>query len=323
MTTLRCSHCGHTLEPGVERCPECLRRHTEETVEDRPGFDVVRWGFLLGAWALCVPAAWAYTQAGPWLEGKGLQLSAILFVGVLVLLPPRFAFSGLLRRARWTEALSALGMVWGFAVLLAGAVALATRLTTNAPVAVLVGLIIFLAPLIIVPTLWLARRRQRSLARAWRVGILRFAGVSAAVVTLFGLRLLLAPAPTPAPPVVVANPKALIDPLDLEHAPVERAWRVDAAGLKHLHLASEAAPVERAVLRLKAELINALSELDQTADAAAVVTLWVPLRFESASARTALAKESDLLNDVLTKSKRKTLRGEPVRVVMAFGELPD
>lgn len=321
MKTLRCTHCGFALEPGLERCPQCLRKHTSEEVQVRARFDVVRWGFLLGAWALCVPLGWIHFAQRAWLEARGLQLSATLFLSVVVLLPPRFVFSDLLRRARWRDAAGALGMVWGFAALLAVSVWFASRFTTNLSVAVLTGLIIFLAPLLVVPPVVEAMRNGTSRRGALRVGLLRFAGVAALVITLFGLRVLTAQKPRP-PLVIVENPKAVVDPLDLEHAPVERTWRAEADGTRKLHLASEADPFERAVLKLKSELINALSEVDHTPDAAGVVTLWVPVRFESASARTAIAKESDLLNDVLSKSKRKTPRGEPVRVVIAFGELP-
>lgn len=324
MKRLKCSHCGVTLEPGLERCPQCLRKRTGEVVEEgKPGPDVVRWIFLAGAWTLCVPVAWAYFAASPWLEAQHLELSATLFLATVVLLPPRFAFARLMRRARRRDALGVLGMVWGFAALLAGAVTLATRLTPNTPAAVLVGLITFLAPLLAVPPLLQANRDGTSRRRALRTGLLRFVGMSAALITLFGLRLLMLPRPIPRPPVVVVeNPRSGLNPRDLEHAPVERAWRVDPTGLKQLHLSCAAPPFERALRKLKAELINALSELDQTPEAAPVVTLWVPASLDSAPARTAVARESDLLNDMFKKSKRVTPRGEPVQVVIAFGALP-
>lgn len=321
MKTLQCNHCGASLEAGVERCPQCLRKHTSREVAPPARFDVVRWGFLLGAWLLCVPVAWLHQDAQPWLEANGLWLSATLFLGAVVLLPPRFALSELLRGARPRDAMGALGMVWSFAALLAVAVWLAARFTDNPSVAVLVGLIIFVAPLLLVLPVVTAVRQGMSRRRALRVGVLRFAGVSAAIVTLFGVRLLTAPKPKP-PLVIVQNPKALVDPFDLASAKVERRWLPGADGLKTLHIGSQAEPFERAVLKMKSELINALSELDQTADASPVVRLWVPPRFQSASASAEIATESDLLNEVLTKSKRKTRRGEPVRVVISFGELP-
>jgi hypothetical protein len=321
MKTLQCSHCGASLEAGVERCPQCLRKHTAREVVPRGRVEVVRWAFLLGAWLLCVPVAWLHSNAQPWFEAHGAWLSATLFLAAVILLPPRFAFSELLRGARWRDAAGALGMVWSFAAVLAVAVWFASRFTDNPSVAVLAGLIVFLAPLLLIPPVVTAVRQGTSRRRALRVGVLRFAGVSAAIVTLFGVRLLTAPKPKP-PLVIVQNPKALVDPFNLEGAKVERRWLAGADGRKSLHIGSEAEPFERAVLKMKSELINALSELDQTADAAPVVTLWVPPRFQSAPASAEIAKESDLLNEVLTKSKRKTQRGEPVRVVISFGELP-
>ena len=322
MKSLQCTHCGASLEPGVERCPQCLRKHTSREVVPPARVDVVRWGFLVGAWVLCVPVAWLHWDAQPWFETHGARLSATLFLGAVILLPPRFAFSELLRGARWRDAASALGLVWSFSALLAIAVWLASRFTDNPSVAVVTGLIIFLAPLLLVPPVLTAMREGTSRRRALRAGVLRFAGISAAIVTLFGVRLLTAPKPKP-PLVIVQNPKALLDPFDLAGAKVERRWLAGADGLKSLHIGSEAEPFERSVLKLKSELINALSELDQTADATPVVTLWVPSRFQNPLASAEIAKESDLLNKVLAKSNRKTPRGEPVRVVISFGALPE
>lgn len=323
MKTLRCSHCGLTLEPGLERCPQCLRKRTAEEVETRVGFDGVRWGFLAGAWLMCAPVAWLHFAARPWLEAQKLHVSASLFLGVVVLLPPRFAFSSLLRRVRGRDALGALAMVWGFAALLAGAVGLAMRLTPRVPVAALVGLLVFLGPLLLVPPWLQARREGTSRGQAVRVGLWRYVGVAMALFAMFGLWLLTLPAPKAAPPVVVVeSPRATADPLDLEHARVARAWRVEPDGLKQLHLTCEAPPFERALRKLKAEMIDALSDLDHTPEAGPVVTLWVPSSLDSEAARTAVARESDAINDLLAKSKRKTPRGEPVRVVIAFGQLP-
>lgn len=321
MTTSQCRHCGLPLEPGLDRCPQCLRKHTAELVAPKEPFDLVRWVFLLVAWLLAAPVGWLHVESTAWLGAHQLQLSSTLFLAALVLLPPRFVLSPVLRRVRWVEAAGVLGMVWGFAALLAISVAIASRLTSNGPAAVLSGLIIFLGPLVVVPPVFEAHRAGQSRRKALRVGLLRFAGVAAAVVTLFGVKALVAPRPKP-PIVIVDNPRALLDPLDLEHAPVERAWRAGAEGTTSLHLASEAEPFERALLKLKLELLDALPELDQTPDAAPVVTLWVPSRFASPESRAAVAKEATLLNDVFTRTKRHTKRGEALRVVIAFGALP-
>ncbi|MDP1829580.1 MAG: hypothetical protein Q8L48_40310 [Archangium sp.] len=322
MTTLRCSHCGLALEPGLDRCPQCLRRHTAELAAPKAApFDAVRWVFLLVAWLLAAPVGWLHFTNSAWLGAHQLELSGTLLVAALVLLPPRFAFSSVLERAGWGEAAGALGMVWGFAALLAGSVAIASRLTSSVPVAVMSGLLIFLGPMVVVPPLFEAHRAGQSRRKALGVGLLRFAGVAAAVITLFGVKVLFAPKPKP-PLVLVDNPRALLDPLDLEHAPVERAWRAGPDGLTALHLASEAEPFERSLLRLKLELLEALPELDQTPDVSPVVTLWVPARFASAGARALIEKEASLLNELFTKSKRRTKRGEALRVVIAFGAPP-
>lgn len=321
MTTLRCSHCGLALEPGLERCPQCLRKRTVEVSVPKEPFDGVRWIFLLVAWLLAAPVGWLHFESRAWLDAHQLQVSGTLFFAALVLLPPRFAFSSVLRRARWGEAAGVLGMVWGFAALLGGSVAIASRLTSSAPAAALSGLLIFLGPMVVVPPVFEAHRAGQSRRKALGVGLLRFAGVAAAVITLYGVRVLVAPKPKP-PIVLVDNPRALLDPLDLEHAPVERAWRTGVDGLSALHLASEAEPFERSLLKLKVELLDALAEVNRTPEAAPVVTLWVPTRFASAESRAAVAKEAALLNDAFTKSKRLTRRGEALRVVIDFGELP-
>ena len=321
MKTLRCSHCGVTLEPGLERCPECLRKHTAQEVVREPGPDVVRWLFLPGAWALGAPLAWLHFEQREWLSAHGLEVGSLLFVGTVMLVPPRFVISPLLKRAKWREAAGALAGIWGIAALLAGATMLASQLTSSVPASILIGLILFLAPLVALPPLVEAHRLGTSRRKAFGVGLARFAGIAALLITIFGLKMLAAPRPKP-PLVIFGNPKAFLDPLDLEHAPVERGWRVEADGLKTLHLASEAAPFERALLKLKVELLSALTDLDQTPDAAPVVTLWIPERFATDASRAELKKESDLLNDVFTRSKRLTPRGAPVRVVITFGALP-
>lgn len=317
MSALRCSHCGLMLEPGLERCPQCLRRHTAEQLA-LALFDL-RGAFLACAWTLAAAAAGVAWAGRGWVEAQGLRASATLLLAGLVLVPLRFATSAYLRRARWGQVARALAMVWALAFVLAGAVSLAARLS-SLPVAVMVGLIVFCGPFFVLPSVMEAHREGASRRGAALGGLARFGSVAAVLLTLMGATALTARRPQPRP--VVVRDAARPDPLDLAHAPLERAWRTEPEGLRQLHLASEAEPFERSLFKLKAALLDALSELDQTPDAGPVVTLWVPERFASAAARAAIAKESDLLNEAFTRSKRRTARGEPVRVVIAFGELP-
>lgn len=243
--------------------------------------------------------------------------AAVFFLLTVVLIPARLVFSPFLRGASGLEALATLAFTWAFAALGASGLGL----VTHPPAALLLALLLFFGPLLVAPRILEAHRQGRSRREALNRGLTRFSVVASGLLLLFGLRALLVERPQPA--IAVPPPaRVLTDPLGLKHAPVSRTWRLDERGLKHLHLSSEAEPFERAVLKLKAELIDALLELDTTPDAAPQVTLWVPERFATPAARAALAREAALLNDVVTRTERRTARGTQVSVVFAFGPLP-
>lgn len=221
----------------------------------------------------------------------------------------------------WPRKIGIAMTLTGLTVLLAWLVAQTDEQTHESDIPLLVGLFLVASPLVFLPAFRQARREGKSLQGATGRGLLRVAGVSAAILALWGIKTItysepIAPLPT------AQVPKASSTPLGLKNLQVERAWRLTAAGHVQLHIASEAPPFERAMLKLKTELMDALAEFDQKPNADPVITLWVPASFETEATRAAADREAAALNEVMARSRRTNRRGQAIQIVIAFGEMP-
>lgn len=221
----------------------------------------------------------------------------------------------------WPRKIGIAMTLTGLTVLAAWLVALTDEQTHESDIPLLVGLFLVASPLVFLPAFRKARSEGKSLKGASGRGLLRVSGVTAAILTIWGIKTItysepIAPLPTP------ETPKASTTPLGLKNLQAERAWRVKSTGHLQLHIASEAQPFERSILKLKTELMDALAEFDQKPDADPVITLWVPASFENEATRAAADREATALNEVMARSRRTNRRGEAIQIVIAFGDIP-
>jgi hypothetical protein len=265
---------------------------------------------------------WLILDHQAWLEPRRLWLPGCFAAMALGTMPLRMAFAPPDAPMDGAEAKRhyALRMVavLGIAAGLFAAQALAGLLVDDTMAALFLGLLFFLAPLLVVPPLLKARREGRSLGEALGTagkGLGLAMAIVAGVAILSALRA--ASHPPPKTIVIPSDPKALLDPLDLEGVQVTSRWVTDGTGKSALELSADGGAFERSMLALVGNVTGKLGELKREPRASGAVRLVLPARLDTPENRKAAEKEVQMLTGALDEAR--TAGGDPIRVSFVFG----
>jgi len=323
-----CKACEIELEADVDRCPKCLRKSTLSSAEDEAPIWIGPRAFVaVSAIALGVVVAWQAVAHERWLEAHHAWMASIVGSLGLVTMPLRVAFR-MPSQARTTK--EALGFyvlatlaVDGMMLVLAATVAVASLALDDSIAALAVGLFSFFMLLVAVPVAVVAVRRPHDLSatlnRAGKQALV-LGGIAVLGTTLVLLRS--ADAPAQRTIVIPADPKALLDPMDLEHVALDRRTTHDTDGTTSRHLRADGGDIKRTLLKLDVAAISAVDDSKKDASASGLVTCWVPPRLRTPENEAELAKEQATMDATLAKVGAKTPSGRAVRVVFDFGDPP-
>lgn len=345
--SLRCTHCDLPLDEGTERCPRCLRKSTvldprakvrtpgaievgdvgEEgeaaRASDGPAHVGIRATMLLLGYAVFGPLTWLIIGNQAWLEPRGLWLPGCFAAMALGTMPLRMTFAPPDAPMEAAEAKRhyawRMVAVLGIAAGLFAAQALAGLLIDDPIAALFLGLLFFLAPILVVPPLIKARREGRSIGDAL-AGAGKGLGLAVAVVAGVAIISALRAASHPPPKTIFipSDPKALLDPLDLQGVAVSARWVADERGQRALELSGDGGAFERSMLALVGNVTGKLGELKRDPRASGAVRLVLPARLDTPENRKAAEAEATMLTGALEGAR--TAQGEPIRVSFVFGE---
>jgi hypothetical protein len=339
--TPRCTFCDLPLEAGVERCPRCLRKSSVRDPVQRvrtaaPGLEIegaeaagpahvgVRALITTLAYVVYLPLTYVIISSKDWLDPHRLWLAACFGAMALGTMPLRMGFAppDAPMDARGAAEHYALRMlaVLGIAAGLFTAQALAAQLVSEDMVALFLGLLFFLAPLLVIPAL-IKARREGSSAQATLASVGKGLGLAAAIVVAVGALAALRASSHPPPKTIVipADPGALLDPLDLASVQVSSRWVADEAGRGALELSADGGAFERSMMALVGNVTGKLGELKHDPRASGAVRLVLPARFDTKENRKAADDEATMLTGALEGSR--TVSGDPLRVSFVFGEV--
>jgi hypothetical protein len=247
----RCTACKIALDPGADRCPQCLRKSTVVGADgqplDTPPLDLGRGGgggggrgraapaspahvgiralTLLVAYALCAPLLWLIFAHEAWLEAHALWLPACFAAMALAMMPLRMAFAPpdgpMDSRGAARHYAFRMGFVLVMAAGLFTAQALASAIVTDGVTSIFLGLLFVLAPLLVVPAILTARREKRSIGAVLQAGA-KGVGLALAIVLAVAVLVVLRASSHPPPRVIYLPPPdldRLLDPPDLDDQP--------------------------------------------------------------------------------------------------------
>jgi hypothetical protein len=352
---LRCSRCDIPLDPGTERCPRCLRQssvidlHAPKRVDrapervyvaaapgggatepgDRPPKHVgIRIAALAVAWAACAPVVWLILGNEPWLEARGLWLSACVTAVGLGSLPLRMAFappeSAISPRAATRHYFWLMAAAVAMSLAFGAGVAAAARVTDNPLYALGGGLLLFLLLLLCGPVVVGAWRQRKPAAEVLRA-LARNAALAVAIVCLGGALVWLRSLKShDARPTLYLpeDPTGLLDPLDLQHVPVRSSRTLDAERLWTVHLAADGGDIRRSLGKLSVEIVLEAGKMRGDASVNGQIRGWLPARLRTAENEQAAREEERSLREAMRSGSLRTGGGRPIEVTMEFGELP-
>lgn len=339
--TPRCTFCDLPLEAGVERCPRCLRKSSVGAPVARvrtaaPELDVegaeaagpahvgLRALITTLAYVVYLPLTYLLISHKEWLDPHRLWLAACFGAMALGTMPLRMGFAppDAPMDARGAAEHYALRMlaVLGIAAGIFSAQALAAQLVSEDMLALFLGLLFFLAPILVIPALIKARREGRS-AQETVASVAKGLGLAAAIVVAVGALAALRASSHPPPKTIVIpeDPKALLDPLDLASVPVSARWVADEAGRSALELSADGGAFERSMMALVGNVTGKLDELKRDPRASGAVRLVLPARLDTKENRKAADDEATMITGALEGAR--TGSGDPLRVSFVFGEV--
>lgn len=218
---IRCAQCKVELEAGAERCPQCLRKSTlvgedgkavgasylglggEPPVAAPPAHVGIRAGILVLAYGIFGPLLGLIFARQPWLEAHALWVPACFAAMALGTFPLRMAFAppdgGPMSAAQAARhyafrMLAVLGLAAGLFV----AQGLAAKIVSDPVVAIFLGLLLLLLPLLVVPAVVAARREKRPIRAVLGAGA-RGLAIAIAVVAVVAILVVLRTSSRPRP----------------------------------------------------------------------------------------------------------------------------
>lgn len=339
-STPRCTHCNIALPEGADRCPRCLRKSTvvdpadvarragEREGDGIPKHIGVRFGLAAGTLILGGLFVWALFGQEQWLKAHDLWLGAMVASMGLTTMPLRAGFARPESVMTPRQALRYYGLlmasVVGTSLALAGLMVLASRLVGDTIPAIFLGLLMLLLLLFSVPVAVGGLWRRDPLGKTLKA-VAKSAGLAVAVVAMVaaivGLRALKSGPPKP-PLVIPENPKALLDPLDLEDVRVVSRTIRGADGLSTLHLQADGGDIKRTLAKLYVESLLSVDKVRKDPDASGQMTCWIPARLRTPANEAEARGEQATINQVVDSPKFLTAGGRKVRVSFEFGEIP-
>lgn len=294
---LHCTRCQIALAPGSERCPQCLRTSTlvdrdaqarrPDLFDEAPGEPHVgmRLVVLLAAWTLAGLVSWVALPHQAWLEPRRLWLPVLVWTGALWLLPLRAAFrapkseegprDALRSLALFTAQLVGAGSV--FALVIAGL----CQITGSDLVALVVGLGLFIAAIVVAPAVALGLRGEKPFAEVLPPALGKVAVAWVCVGVLMAIAVFRGERQREERTVVIPTaPAVLNDIADAQNVSVTSA----RAG-SVLNLRADGGTFDRTLLRLKSAALGAMTDLKN--EPGVTIKLWFPARFESANGKQA------------------------------------
>jgi len=347
----RCDACAVEIPAGADRCPRCLRKSTvsgaradraapgaaprigieralSEEDDRSPAYIGVRVAATALAYCAFGPILWLIFRSEAWLDARGLWLAACVAALALATLPLRMAFAP---SDGATSAASAgrsygirMAVVLAVAALLFLVNALAAQIVDDMLARIFLGLLLFLVALLVVLPLVAALLWKRPMRAALGVAA-KGAGAAVVIVGLVAVISALRAARTgnaPAPLTIPADPKSLLDPLDLESVRVESIWLKDAGGEAALHLYADGGDFKRSSKKLVVTALTMIGAVRADPSASRAVTLWLPQRLDTPENRAAARDEERTINAALASADRRIASGRPIRVAFAFGGAP-
>jgi hypothetical protein len=128
--------------------------------------------------------------------------------------------------------------------------------------------------------------------------------------------------PRPSETNAPSDPKAQLDPMNLEAVRVESSTTHETDGRTTLNVAADGGDIDRTLTKLEVAALTAMGRVKRDPGASGRVVCWLPPRLRTPENAVKVSDRRRTIETALAREHATTLDGRAVQVSFEFGELP-